>query len=572
MKMQWAKRYSQIVWLVMMAVSLMAVANIIECDILIQSGFWPIFGTIGIAAIKATVFTLILELSVSRKWMFIVVLSLGGIYIFLTLLHFIGWLAFGFGISRTALTIIYETNRREITEFLPMIGPGIFNAFSRNVLLSISGFLIALDCALNLQKKYYRVIAGVLSLVGIIYVATDYRNVFRNSLAFTIWSSAKGVVQDVAKTRSYMANIRPLPYADSARSDHRAANVVVIIGESASRDHLSLYGYPLKTTPRMDAIADSLFVFNDAVASSFTTSYNMPRLLSFMPSGWKNAEEERPWYEYPSVFTLFKRFGYHTEWISNQEKTGNLSNLSAILAQSADRVKYVGKLCSDDVSAYRCDELLLPYYFEAIRHEAPYKLIFLHLLGSHSLYYMRYPENRQLFTAEDELPLLKSREWIDASKARTIACYDSSIAYTDSIIDVVRKSLAVSKSPCLFVYLSDHGQLVYDDRDYDGRDERYVRVPFVIYANDVYRKANPDLISIIAAAVDRPFSTADMIYMLISLTGSEYMLYDSRRDPVSPDFQSSPRYVDCDVFGERGLKELPVSRRKTQRPATEHGS
>lgn len=458
MKMQWAKRYSQIVWLVMMAVSLMAVANITECDLLLQSDCWPIFGAIGIAAIKATVFTLILELSVSRKWMFIVVLSLGGIYIFLTLLHCIGWLAFGFGISRTALTIIYETNRREIIEFLPMIGPGIFNAFSRNVLLSISGFLIALDCALNLKKKYYRVIAGVLSLVGIIYVATDYRSMFRNSLAFTIWSSAKGVVQDVAKSRSYMANIRPLPYADSARSDHRAANVVVIIGESASRDHLSLYGYPLKTTPRMDAIADSLFVFNDAVASSFTTSYNMPRLLSFMPSGWQNAEEERPWYEYPSVFTLFKRFGYHTEWISNQEKTGNLSNLSAILAQSADKVKYVGLLCSDDLPTRRYDEALLPYYFEAIRHEAPYKLIFLHLLGSHTMYKMRYPDNRQAFNDEDVWPLVNNRKWMDSKKARTIACYDSSIAYTDSIIDVVRKSLAVSKSPCLFVYLSDHGQ------------------------------------------------------------------------------------------------------------------
>ena len=554
----------------MMAVSLMAVANIIECDILLQSGCWPIFGAIGIAAIKATVFTLILELSVSRKWMFIVVLSLGGIYIFLTLLHCIGWLAFGFGISRTALTIIYETNRREIIEFLPMIGPGIFNAFSRNVLLSISGFLIALDCALNLKKKYYRVIAGVLSLVGIIYVATDYRSMFRNSLAFTIWSSAKGVVQDVAKTRPYM--VSPLPCADSARSDHRAANVVVIIGESASRDHLSLYGYPLKTTPRMDAIADSLFVFNDAVASSFTTSYNMPRLLSFMPSGWQNAEEERPWYEYPSVFTLFKRFGYHTEWISNQEKTGNLSNLSAILAQSADKVKYVGLLCSDDLPTRRYDEALLPYYFEAIRHEAPYKLIFLHLLGSHTMYKMRYPDNRQAFNDEDVWPLVNNRKWMDSKKARTIACYDSSIAYTDSIIDVVRKSLAVSKSPCLFVYLSDHGQLVYDDRDYDGRDERYVRVPFVIYANDTYRKANPDLISRIAAAVDRPFSTADMIYMLISLTGSEYKLYDNRRDPVSPDFRPSPRYVDCDVFGKRGLNELPVSRRKTQHPATELGS
>jgi hypothetical protein len=30
----------------MMVMSLMAVANIIECDILIQAGFWPIFGTI----------------------------------------------------------------------------------------------------------------------------------------------------------------------------------------------------------------------------------------------------------------------------------------------------------------------------------------------------------------------------------------------------------------------------------------------------------------------------------------------------------------------------------------------
>lgn len=559
--MQWMKRYPQIVWLVMMAVSLMSVAHIIEFDIITEADILPILGTIGIAAIKATVITAALMLSVRRKWMFVVVLSFVVAYVVFAFLHFIGWLAFGVGISQTAFIILYETNRREVMEFLPMIGPGIVNAFSRNVLLGILGFLIALDCLVRMKMKYFYLIAGVLSLPGLIYIATDYRSMFRNSLAFNVWVSARDVVRDAAKTRSYLADMRPLPYADSAHSAHRATTVVVIIGESASRDHLSLYGYPLKTSPKMDAVADSLFVFNDAVGSSHTTSYNMPRILSFMPSGWEKAEEERPWYEYPSVFTLFKQFGYHTEWISNQERAGNLSNLSAILARSADKVKYVGNLSSDDLSARRYDEVLLPYYFEAIRREEPFKLIFLHLLGSHFLYRMRYPDNRQVFTAEDVLPIAKTRKWIDEKKAQAIADYDSSIAYTDSIIEVVRKSLAVSRSPGLLVYLSDHGQIVYDDRDYDGRDERYVRVPFVIYPNQAYREENPELISEIAAAVDRPFSTADMIYMLISLTGSEYELYDSRRDPVSPDFRPSPRYVDCDVYGERGLNELPVSRR-----------
>ena len=42
--------------------------------------------------------------------------------------------------------------------------------------------------------------------------------------------------------------------------------IVVVIGESSDKNHYSLYGYPRKTTPLLEDMADELFVFQDVIS------------------------------------------------------------------------------------------------------------------------------------------------------------------------------------------------------------------------------------------------------------------------------------------------------------------
>lgn len=57
-----------------------------------------------------------------------------------------------------------------------------------------------------------------------------------------------------------------------------------MIGESTSRKHMSLYGYPRETTPQLDALKAAnrnLTVFNNVVASRPYTIEVLQQVLTF---------------------------------------------------------------------------------------------------------------------------------------------------------------------------------------------------------------------------------------------------------------------------------------------------
>ena len=168
-------------------------------------------------------------------------------------------------------------------------------------------------------------------------------------------------------------------------------------------------------------------------------------------------------------------------------------------------------------------------------------------MGSHFQYYNRFPESQDVFSADDVLRVRRS-EWLDRTKAQVVADYDNSILYTDSILGVLMSDLRSSSRPALLVYVSDHGENVYDDRDYRGRDPKFVDVPFLVYANDAFRRKNPDLWKAMEDARKTPFSTSELPQMMLRLTGTGYKLYDPSRDPLSEAFRPRKRWVDGEVY------------------------
>ena len=48
----------------------------------------------------------------------------------------------------------------------------------------------------------------------------------------------------------------------------------------------------------------------------------------------------------------------------------------------------------------------------------------------------------------------------------------------------------------------------------------------------------------LAAAKDRPFSSAALVHMLMTLTGTDYELYNGADDPLSDSFVARTRMVD----------------------------
>lgn len=465
------------------------------------------------------------------------------LFCLLGLLNGVCYKLYGFGISNHLITVFAQTNVQEVKEFMPGLVDNLITIIKNPIVwIVITGGSVSIYLLSKHARGY---IAGsliyVFSIIGLgslIYGFSTMSAGRTSILMLTrITKSIVYTVKERHQLEDMLSHVREFPEKDALESQ-RLADVCLIIGESASRGHLSIYGYPLNTSPRMQTKRDSLFIFTDATASSNSTVHNIQRLLSFMTDD----ESEKEWYEFPFLIDMYKNLGYKAWWLSNQERTGIWSNCSAPMVMNADVVVYKHESSEDNLfTTY--DGGLLPDVEKALKDDAEYKFVGMHLTGSHTLYRTRYPDAFNYFNADSVLKHFQ-KPWLNQDKAQTVAEYDNSIRYTDFVVDSVINMVSQTKRPTLMLYVSDHGENVYDDRDFLGRDEKRVNVPFIIYLNSRFRQLYPDVTATIAASTHKAISTGDIIYMLMTVTGTSYPYYDASRDVLSDQFRTRRRYVN----------------------------
>lgn len=539
------ERFSAWLWIVLLAASWLSVADIFAYYAGHSAGWLAIAGLACFVAFKATLGTWCYDIVRGRKVLRVIVAVILAICIALSVVNGVSFYLYGMGISRKLATIVAETNRTETTEFLhglwrnlhtiifsySFIGAGILAAIVRIVLNMLP------------VRRLWSVLAAI-SLPGLVYIGVFYATAnwgkANHFSALRTVNCVRSVRSNLAKLKEWQKLPRVLPQPDSLASSHLAAKMVLVIGESASRGHLALYGYPLPTTPRLDTISTGLYRFDDAMAPSTATADVLPRILTLLT----DIPDTGEWCDYPSTMQLLREAGYRTAWFSNQEKTGNYSNLSSLLSADADVVKYLGNIDSEDNLLGDCyDEVLLPEFRKFYNGSDSLQFVCLHLLGSHVQFNRRYPASQSHITGSMVRSALP-RPWLDEARAADAAHYDNSIRYTDSILSCVIAELRADTVPAAMVYLSDHGQNVYDINEFNNRDTPSGNVPFLIYANDAYRRANPGIVADIEQALGRPFSTSVLPEVIMHLTGTTYPDILPKNDPLSPDFVERERYLN----------------------------
>jgi len=531
-------------WLLLWVLSMMSVIDVPGSLIFALDPTLIIPYIIGIGAMKATVIQLGLWWMMRRARLKPVAWMLISLYGAVVTVNAACYTLYGFGITRRLLTILGQTNSREIAGFLPGLWGNLLSLISKPafIICLVSAVLTALFVN-RAGRKLFPAAVSLLTVAGITFqtmflLRYDFGRT-ANYMILRIPYYALSVYRSNAALSELESRKRPLPDAETVSSRHLARTMIVVIGESASRDHHSLYGYSSPTTPHLDAMADSLYIFRDALASASATAGNMERILTFKPDDTTYDD----WYRFPLVVDLFRTAGYKCFWLSNQERTGIWANASGVLASGANVVKYVGAESSEDNMVTRLDEALLPEFYKAVTDTARCKLIFLHLIGSHTPYNSRYPSDRAYFNS-DSVMRRHPRPWLNHKKASIVADYDNSIRYTDSVLSVIIKTTSKLPEPALTVYFSDHGEHVYDNSDFLGRDETTVRVPYLIYVNHAYSVEYPDMTGRLSRALQRPFSTANTIYQLMTLSGTSYSHYNGSDDILSDEFKPRQRLVN----------------------------
>ncbi len=496
-------------------------------------------------------------------------------YILFTSELVLEWI-FGMSISPNVVTLLVETNTRESKEFLESLfdKPGLWK-------IPLCGIGIAL---INIMLERYRQqvqdlfkgpkaimilknLAAILLVGGCIFSycyiklftckemneVDEWRSHMRNpdDLITKIVAS----FYDISIAEKEM--LRVIRMAEEVQATRQteaddSLNIVVIIGESFIRDHSSLYGYPLQTNPFLSREQQKgrLFVFTDMVSPYNQTTSVIRNLISCNSLG-----HHEDWSMAPPFTAVYKKNGYHVAMYDNQKNY----DMGTLFAYSLNTYLYHPQImdaCYDETndSTFEYDGQLVDYYKNR-QMSGEKRLILYHLLGQHVEFKYRYPEDFKHFNT-DSINFRKE-SWLTEDMREEIAHYDNSTRYNDYVI---RQIISMYESQnTVVVYLSDHGEEVYDYRETFGRDDwnmgsdphqvlhyQYM-VPFMVWCSDEYATRHPTNIKQLRTAIARPAMLDNVCQLLFHLSDLQTPFYHQRRDILSQDYVCPKRIINKSI-------------------------
>lgn len=286
--------------------------------------------------------------------------------------------------------------------------------------------------------------------------------------------------------------------------DKPAGNVILIIGESANRDHMKAFNpdYPVDTTPWETAMTkEPGFYFIKNAYSNFTQT---AQVLKLMLTGM-NQYDHKDWNSLVTIFDVAKAAGMKTWWLSNQ---GANDYLTEYIAETTDCTIFTDKPQGDD------GQLLT--LLKSIKGNNNF--IVIHMMGSHLRYEDRVPDDFQRVKVKDH--------------GNQVNAYDTSIAYTDNILKEICNYAREKLDASAVVYVSDHSE----DMKYTHGTGHFTydmtRIPMWVYLSEKYRKTNPQITEALEANKDKCF-TNDLIYDMMShLLGVNNSIYSKEYDII----------------------------------------
>ena len=279
----------------------------------------------------------------------------------------------------------------------------------------------------------------------------------------------------------------------------------------------------------------------------------MPVLLKLFTFYRNGAPGE--WFEYINLFSILKAANYHTEWISNQESSGIFGNVGKLYAKSCDVSKFtVIRDTMDDrnTDGFYSDELLLPLFDDSLSKDHEKSFFVLHMLGTHGKYAQRYPKNFSKFSAEDES---SANEEIKQTRAE----YDNAVLFNDYVVNEIIKRL--ENKNAVVIYISDHGDDVYDEKDFAGHEEAngsrfMIEIPMIIWTSKQFKAAYPEIEKKFNGNLNKPFMTDDMIHLILDILKIETEDYDPSKSLINDDYdETRERVYSGHVYDkEHGLR------------------
>lgn len=459
---------------------------------------------------------------------------LAGVVIALTaLLYILHIRMFGVPVTPAVLNAIYQTQSLEVHAFL-----GEFGSVRKGLVVVAAVTVPALFIFGQHLTRVRRVAPLPLAALVLIAVGLTGYHHERLRIFHLIISGSLEYRRELAVFRELQAQRAAGALPIEANKDGRGETYVVVIGESANRNHMGLYGYHRDTTPLLDSLhaAGELLRFTNAFSTHTHTVLVLPKALTAA-----SQRNDAPLVEAPSVLDVARAAGIQTHWITNQALYGAWDNLVSILAHGADRLVPLNRVVGTSTETRRFDEVAILELERILAERSEQnRLIIVHLMGSHWRYCDRVPAAFLRYTGDSldpgEFGMARGR-YI----AENLNCYDSSMLYSDHVVAGLLRATQRSGGPAAFVYFADHGQDVLNG--YGHHSEKFTfamaEIPLVAWFSEDYRRLYPSRVEALQTRSGQPFPSDFLFDTLLGIAGISTRHYDARADLSDPSYDSS---------------------------------
>lgn len=386
------------------------------------------------------------------------------------------------------------------------------------------------------------------------FTAKEYRLMaerkYMPHLSTTFVRLLHGIAFNKVQSTELNALTETVRATNSVNSTKECPLIVLIIGESFSKYHTPLYVPEAPpTNPKLGWLRQNgnLVPYTDVVTTSNLTSNVMRNMFSM----W-DGEYSDNWTQHTLFPAIFRKSGYKVWYLTNQfalNSSDVWNGIGGTIFNKPELSECLFDWRNENLKRYD-GELFELMPDTALLFKSP-TLLIVHLMGQHVKYNERYPKEFEKFRADDVMCRF------GGAKGRQVTAeYANATLYNDFVVDSIWS--IVKEHDAVGIYLSDHGEEVYDWRDYHERtDENRMQaevakyqfeIPFFFLMSDRFIQEHGQLAETIRNCYDRPFINCDIKHTLLRLAGIESPEYKPTHDILSDRFDPDlPRYIGNNV-------------------------
>lgn len=402
-------------------------------------------------------------------------------------------------ISEDGMSMIQDTHYNEIIEFFKQ-----FSLLFNITILSFIFFIYGIIIFLNFQFNYINL---TLTQLIPILVTTLF-------LTYYLWKNGEkakqqgvfvrtGIIELYLDVKTYLKTsllyqtnmqerIKDLTVTPSQPQFSKPSTIIMVIGESESRDYMSAFtDYPVETTPWLSAKkTDKHFIlYPNAYSCEANTVRSLERALTEF-----NQYNNKQFYTSCSVIDIAHKAGYTTHWYSNQGHLGSADTPVTLVANTSGTAKWT----KQNLNQVQYDETLLDYLDEV--DPTKNNFVVIHLKGNHFNFINRYPQSFAKFSEPGKYDLIPN--------------YIDSIRYTDYILQKIWEYGTQKLNLQAMLYFSDHATIPDKRRAPDFGGFATVRIPMFTYFSDEYITKFPETVNTLRQNENKYF-TNDLAYDLM---------------------------------------------------------